>query len=105
VWALSGWRRPHRALSDAHRRDNCRCTTYPPVFGPDGVRHWQHHRTQPGAAPESHWVIHTVAYTVGCLLQVEGEEHEQKYSHIFHLLPEGGSYWVQVRCITSLGAS
>ena len=51
------------------------------------------------------WVIHTVVYTAGCLLQVEGEEHEQKYSHIFHLLPEGGSYWVQVRCITSLGAS
>jgi hypothetical protein len=36
----------------------------------------------------------------GCLLcawavQVEGEEHEQKYSRIFHLLPSGGSYWVQ----------
>ena len=46
------------------------------------------------------WVIHTVVYTAGCLLQVEGEEHEQKYSHIFHLMPEGGSYWVQVRCIT-----
>ena len=28
-------------------------------------------------------------------VQVEGEEHEQKYSHIFHLLPLDGSYWVQ----------
>ena len=27
--------------------------------------------------------------------QVEGEEKELPYSHIFHLLPQGGSYWVQ----------
>ena len=53
-------------------------------------------------ARDIRWVTHAVAYTGDCLLQVEGEEHEQKYSHIFHLLPEGGSYWVQVRCTTSL---
>ena len=35
-----------------------------------------------------------MVYATGNII-VEGEEHEQKYSHIFHLLPEGGSYWVQ----------
>ena len=44
--------------------------------------------------------MRTVAYAGGRALQVEGEEHEQKYSHIFHLMPQGGSYWVQVRGIT-----